>query len=41
MGMFKINDFQNKQEQGSLEIHSPISSISYTETVRAKKQRFS
>ena len=34
--MFKTNDFQNKQDQGSLEIHSPTSSISYIETIRTK-----
>ena len=39
--MFKTNDFQNKEDQGSLEIHSPTSSISYTETIRTKNQRFS
>lgn len=35
-GMFETDDFQNDEDQGSLEVHSPASSTYYTETIRTK-----
>lgn len=39
-GMFETDDFQNDEDQGSLEVHSPASSTYYTET-KNQTQRFS